>query len=51
MECVRPVRSLAMELAQLEHSACAKGKKRIGVILVTNTQEKEEVLDCEICSY
>lgn len=51
MEYVRLVKNLEMESAQPEQSESAGVKRKVGVIPVANTQEREEVLDCEICCY
>ena len=51
MEYVRLVKSLEMGLARPEQSESAGVKRKVGVIPVANIQEREEVLDCEICRY
>ena len=48
---MRLVKSLEMESAQPEQSEFAGVRRKVGVIPVVNTQEREEVLDCEICCY
>lgn len=51
MGYARLVKILEMESAQPEQSESAGVRRRVGVIPVANTQEREEVLDCEVRCY